>query len=112
MTLELYKEIIELIEAQYDSRIDLVLEGKLIGEVSEEKRKICDKLNRSCMYDPRRPDVGYTSKAMTEKSLEIADKLKRISAEDFLINPYVLEWIDELVGDGVMITNLPPLEDN
>lgn len=94
------------VQLQYEKRLNLLLAGRRPEELKGEEKEAYDKLIRCSMYDPRRFDVGYGTKEMVYKGIEIADKLDRFADEEFMTSRYVLEWIDE-IGDGMKITNLP-----
>lgn len=102
------KKRIQQIINQYEKRILLLLNGRQKEQLAENERKIYDILVRASMYDPRRPDVGFGSKEMVEKGFEIGAKLDKMSEKEFMINSYVLEWIDA-IGEGMKINNLPVL---
>lgn len=104
------KQKIEQVETQYEERIIILLSGRNSEDLAGKDKEAYDKLIRCSMYDPRRPDVGFETKEMVYKGFEIADKLDRLTDEEFMTNSYVLEWIDE-IGDGMKITNLPIDED-
>lgn len=100
------KKRIQQIIDQYEKRIMFLLNGRQKEQLTESERKTYDILVRASMYDPRRPDVGFGTKEMVEKGFEIGAKLDTLSDEQFLTDPYVLEWIDT-IGEGMKVNNLP-----
>lgn len=104
--IEQRKRRMEQIITQYEKRILLLLNGGQKEQLAEDERKIYDILVRASMYDPRRPDVGFGTKEMVEKGYEISARLDTFNDEQFMTDPYVLEWIDT-IGDGMKVNNLP-----
>lgn len=100
------KKRMQQIIDQYEKRIMLLLNGRQKEQLAEDERKNYDILVRASMYDPRRPDVGFGSKEMVEKGYEISARLDALGNKQFLIDPYILEWIDT-IGEGMKVNNLP-----
>jgi len=80
------------------------LQDSEIEELYLEKLKLVnnkevqDKLFRASFYDPRKSDIYFSSVESANKGKEIADKLDKMAAEEFLSSDYVYQWFDELSG--------------
>lgn len=102
MTQEQYKILIlmrnevERIKRQYFGRIEFIKRDRKIEELSQDEAEICIKLKRLAHKDPRRPDVWYFNDEAIPVSLEIAKKLNALTSMEFLTDPYVLKWEDEI----------------
>ena len=75
------------IEALYQKKSELVAD-----------KTVQDKLFRASFYDPRKLDVFFDSVESANKGKGIADKLHRMTAEEFLSSDYAYRWFDGLSG--------------
>lgn len=91
------------IEALYQKKSELV-----------NNKEVQNKLFNASLYDPRKSDIYFSSAESANKGKEIADKLHKITTEEFLNSNYAYQWFDELSGASIFkIVNknvLKPLE--
>lgn len=81
--------LIQKIEAQYKKRIDYVSKS---NKSEKEKNEEITQLLTNSMFDPRNPNVTYSSQERALKANRIAMRLDTIPDEDFLIADYVVNW--------------------
>lgn len=79
----------EQINKQYSTRIDYLMKS---DKKEEDKIKEKEILLHNASIDPRLPNIFYGTEEKARKSLRIAHRLQALSDEEFLTNPYVLDW--------------------
>lgn len=83
----------DYITAQYHRRMSFLEKS---NRPEDEKLREYLILQTNCMFDPRRETVTFTSKEKALKSVEIQEKLDSLSELEFLTDPYVLNWHNDL----------------
>lgn len=81
------------ITEQYNKRIEFVMKSLKPENV---KNAEIAKLIINCTFDPRRPEVSYTSREQAERSIKVQEILDSLTDEEFLTDSYVLNWHDLL----------------
>lgn len=81
------------IAKQYGARINYISAS---DKPEEQKKAEIEKLYINGTFDPRRPEVSYTSRNQAERSLKVQEILDSLSDEEFLTDSYVLNWHDLL----------------
>lgn len=91
----------KVIESLYITKIEQLLNGRKEADLSESEKQINLKLQRSIYYDPRLPDVYFVSEETVRKAQQIADKLHKMTQDEFLSGEYSYQWLDELTGTSL-----------
>lgn len=78
-----------------DSEIEALYQKKSESIID---KTVKDKLFKASLYDPRKSDIYFSSVESANKGKEIADKLDKITTEEFLSSDYAYQWFDELSG--------------
>lgn len=78
------------IEALYQKKSELVTD-----------KTVKDKLFKASLYDPRKSDIYFSSVESANKGKEIANKLHRMTTDEFLGSNYSYQWLDELSGASI-----------
>lgn len=86
----------------YYVKLHTLLRERKEAELSGEERKVYLQLQRAMFYDPRLPDVYFGSKEAADKARQIAGKLHRMTAAEFLAGDYPYLWVDELAGERLL----------
>lgn len=86
------------IESLYGRMMDKILKSNNPALTEKIKGQLVKRLQRCRYYDPRLPDVYYGSAEDAAKAQQIAEKLHRMTPDEFLSSTYSYLWLDDLTG--------------
>jgi transcriptional regulator with XRE-family HTH domain len=80
----------------YRRKIDLLLQERDLNQLYSEEKQIYGKLRAASLYDPRLPDVYFSSPESARLGKAIAEKLEKMEEEEFLGSRYPYFWLSEI----------------
>lgn len=86
----------QTVERLYEERINRILKSDNPALTEKIKDQLVKRLQRCLFYDPRLPDVYYGSAEAADKAQQIAQKLHKMTQDEFLASDYPYLWLGEL----------------
>ena len=86
----------EEIAKLYQRKINLLLQERDLNQLYNEEKQVYGKLRAASFYDPRLPDVYFSSLESARLGKAIAEKLEKMEEDEFLGSRYPYFWLDEI----------------
>src|SRR3989304_5368531 len=86
----------EEIAKLYQRKKEVLLQGRDLSQLYDEEKQVHLNLNFARWYDPRLPDVYFSSEDSAKLGKAIADKLDKMEDEEFMGSRYPHSWPGEL----------------
>jgi transcriptional regulator with XRE-family HTH domain len=80
----------------YQRKMNVLFQGRDLSQLYDEEKQICLKLKVASWYDPRLPDVYFSSSDSAKLAEAIANKLDKMEDEEFMGSRYPHSWPDEI----------------
>jgi len=79
----------------YQKKMGILLQERGLGQLYDEERQVYLKLKAASWYDPRLPDVYFSSRDSASLAETIANKLDKMEDEEFMGSRYPHSWLAE-----------------